>query len=430
MKKCVTVAMAGFGLRGRDYAKYQKNNPDIMKIVAISDPNENRLNDAAKEYNVSKEHCYKTAEEMLEQPRLADILFVTTQDKQHVKQAIAGIEKGYHIMMEKPISPYLDECIAIMEKAHEYNRNVTVCHVMRYTYFYQEIKKAIESGIIGDVKSIQAIENVGYFHQAHSFVRGNWRRSDETSPMILAKSCHDLDLIAWLMNKKCKRVSSFGDLSYFKKENAPEGATKRCLDGCKVQKDCPYDAEKIYVTDSITGVKNGIWKWPCSAVVHEPTVETIYEALKTGPYGRCVYHCDNNVVDHQVVIMEFEDKSTADFTMCAFTTSDGRQIKVMGTLGNIVGNIDTHTVEILPFGKEGKKIDISKLAGDLDGHEGGDMLLVESVMELHQSEDNIKNNLTSIDASIQSHVMAFAAEYSRLNEGVSVDLDKFVNEQL
>lgn len=428
MSKCVTVAIAGFGLRGRDYSAYQIQNPDKMKIIAIADTNKQRLIDAAEKFGVSKENCFNSAEEMLERPQLADVMFVTTQDRQHVPQAIKAIEKGYHIMMEKPISPNLEECLQIQQKAHEHGKVVAVCHVMRYTVFFQKIKEVIMSGKIGDVKSIQALENVGYFHHAHSFVRGNWRRADEASPMILAKSCHDLDLIQWLLDKKCKYISSFGNLSLFKEENAPEGSTDRCLNNCKCQSDCPYDAEKIYVTDSITGVRNGIWKWPCTAVVHNPTEETIYEALRTGPYGRCVYRCDNDVVDHQVVIMEFEGKETATFTMSAFTQSDERHIKIMGTKGDIIADLESCLVKVTPFGKKTEIIDINAIAGDLDGgHSGGDLRLVENIINII-SNNNIGDNLTSIDASVHSHVMALAAEHSRLNNGKSINLDEFIKQ--
>lgn len=207
---------------------------------------------------------------------------------------------------------------------------------------------------------------------------------------------------------------------------APAGSTMKCLDGCAVKVECPYDAEKIYVTDKITGIRNGIWKWPCSALVQNPNEESIYNALRDGPYGRCVYRCDNDVVDHQVVIMEFEDGATADFTMCAFTTSDGRQIKIMGTMGDIEGNIDTMIIRATRFGRDTEIYDINAEAGELSGHAGGDLRLVENVIDII-SQGGMANSLTSIDASVHSHVMAFASEFSRLNNGLSIDLDEFVS---
>lgn len=427
MSKLITVAICGFGLRARDYTNFQELNPGKMKVVAIGETDPKRLEDAAAKFAVEESNCFSSGEELLEQPRLADLILITTQDRQHVPQALKALEKGYHIILEKPISPSLKECLHLQKMAAEYDRSITVCHVMRYTPFFQKIRQILDDQVIGEIVSLQATENVGYFHQAHSFVRGNWRRSDEASPMILAKSCHDMDLIRWLIGKECERVSSYGSLRHFKKEMAPEGASLRCLNNCKVQKDCPYDAEKIYVTDKTTGIKDGIWKWPCSAVTADPAVETIYAALQDGPYGRCVYHCDNDVVDHQVVNMEFEEGVTASFTMCAFTNSDERELKIMGTKGDIIADLQTNLVSVTPFGQESTIYDISEMAGELSGHAGGDLKMVESVIAI-LSEEISRENLSSIDVSIQSHVMALAAEQSRLNKGESLELLDFIKQ--
>lgn len=430
MNNPVTVAVAGFGLRARDYTKFCRANPDQMRVVAFAELDEKRRQWVNEHFDIAPENQFNTVEEMLAQPRLADLLMIATQDETHVQYALMGLKKGYHIQLEKPISPNLKDCITLREEAKKYDRTITVCHVMRYTVFYQKIHELIESGIIGDVQCIQAMENVGYFHHAHSFVRGNWRRADQASPMILAKSCHDMDLIAWLMGEKCVSVSSYGSLNYFKKECAPEGAAMRCLDGCKVKDSCPYDCEKIYVHNYPTGIKGGIWKWPCSAITEDLTEEGVYQALCTGPYGRCVYHCDNDVVDNQIVMMQFEHGKTASFLMCAFTNSDGRQIKVMGTMGDIIGNIDTHMITVQAFGQEPQVIDTTKLAEDLnglDGHEGGDNMLMVS---LNQAMHEIKagkpvKTLTAIEDSVQSHTMALAAEFSRVNGGIPVNLDAY-----
>lgn len=426
----ITVAVAGFGLRARDYTKFCLENPDQMKVVAFAEQDEKRRQWVNERFDILPENQFCTVEEMLEKPRLADMLMVTTQDESHVKYAMAGLRKGYDILIEKPISPRLEECIALREEAQKHNCSITVCHVMRYTVFYQKIYELIHSGIIGDVQVIRAMENVGYFHQAHSYVRGNWRRSEEGSPMILAKSCHDMDLIAWLMGERCVSVSSYGGLNYFKPECAPEGATLRCLDGCKVKDSCPYDCEKIYVLNYPTGIRGGVWKWPCSAITENLTEEGVYEALRTGPYGRCVFHCDNDVVDNQVVNMQFEQGKTASFVMTGFTNSDGRTIKVMGTRGDIIGSIDTHMITVQEFGKEPVVIDTTKLASNLnglDGHEGGDhMLMVSLNRTLHDRKTGRKaETLTSIAESVQSHTMALASEYSRTHGGMSVNLEEY-----
>lgn len=209
MKRPVTFAVCGFGIRGMEaYSSYQKTHPDEMSIAAVADPDPARRAIAQQEYGVPAARCYETAEALLQQPRLADVLIVATQDRQHVEQAIPAMEKGYHLVLEKPISPSLRECIALREKAHETNRAVIVCHVLRYTQFYGTVKQLLAEGAIGRIEAIEAAENVAYWHYAHSYVRGNWRRTDAASPMILAKSCHDMDILRWLVGAPCKRVSS------------------------------------------------------------------------------------------------------------------------------------------------------------------------------------------------------------------------------
>ena len=418
MDKVITIAVAGYGLRGQCYSQYTLEHPESMKVVAVADIVREKV-DAAKElFHLPEEMCFDSAEEMLKQPQLADLMFICTQDRQHVPMALEALERGYHVMTEKPISPDVEECIQLQRKAHELGKVVTVCHVLRYSPFYQKVKEVMESGQLGEIRNISAHEDVGYFHQAHSFVRGNWRNSIETSPMILAKSCHDMDLIQWLMGQRCEHISSFGSLSHFKADKAPEGATE-------MQEECPYDAEKIYITNKKTGVRDNHGGWPCNALCVNPTEENVYEAIKTGPYGRCVYHCDNDVVDHEVVNMEFENGATATFTMTGFTKNTRRTIRVMGTLGELEGDCVEGIIKVKVFGREQDEvIDVSKLLVGHVGHAGGDTRLVDNIIDILRSGD-LQNNLTSIDASVHSHVMAMAAEESRLNHGKSVSIKEF-----
>lgn len=207
MNQPITFAICGFGNRGRDaYAVYQKTHPDLMKIVAVADPVPQRLAAARQEYGVDPALCFDSAEALLARPRLADVMIIATQDRQHVPEALAALDLGYHLLLEKPISPELSDCMALLDKAHATGRLVMVCHVLRYTAFYSRLKELIDQGVVGVIQTLDAVENVGYYHQAHSFVRGNWRSSEETSPMILAKSCHDMDIIRYLMGERCVRV--------------------------------------------------------------------------------------------------------------------------------------------------------------------------------------------------------------------------------
>lgn len=430
MSQIITCAIAGLGNRGNDvYGNYQFVSPEEMKVTAIADLMPEKREAAMKRYQLPEERCFPTAEEMLKQPKLADVMVISTQDRQHVEQAVRALEKGYHVLCEKPISPDPNECKRLRDAAHRYQRIVAVGHVLRYTPFYSKIKELIDIGAIGEVVSIQAMEQVTYWHQAHSYVRGNWRRTDETSPMILAKSCHDLDIFVWLLGKQCKKVSSYGGRYLFRKEKAPEGAAKRCLDGCKAKEGCPYDAEKIYITNQRTGIRTVIKEgrkgddaWPCCVLSpNDLSEEAIRKALETGPYGRCVYACDNDVVDHQVVNMEFEDGITVDFQMTAFTGEGGRTIHVCGTKGDIKGNLGKNKVILTQFGKTPECFNVAQ--GDMSGHAGGDNRLIHDFLETVRKGVGEKELRTGIDVSIQSHLIAYAAEESRRNDGKTICLD-------
>ena len=424
MQKPITVAIAGCGSRGKDtYAPLAERFPDKMKIVAAADIDPAKLEDVKNRYHVPAENCFASAEEMLAQPKLADVMFICTMDKQHVRQAIPALRLGYDLVLEKPISPDLDECREIIRVANECGRKVIVCHVLRYTPFYNKLKELLDSGVIGEIVNVNAFENVGYWHQAHSFVRGNWRNDQETSPMILQKSCHDMDILLWLTGKKLKSVSSYGNTYLFRADKAPEGSALRCQD-CKVRANCPFDAEKIYITDEATGVAHGHNGWPCDVVTLHPTVESVREALKTGPYGRCVYHCDNNVVDHQIVNMEMEDGSTINFTMCAFTAKGGRFTRVMGTRGDIVADMAKNTIQINRFGEEPELIDVTKLTDDFAGHGGGDSRMVEEFLDHLITGEAPTIRTTSLERSIESHFAALAAEKSRKEGGRVVELSE------
>ncbi len=430
----IKVALAGLGSRGKDvYAQAAKLYPDKMEIVAIADIDPVKVKMVAQDFGIPADKCFTSAEEMLKEDRLADVMFITTQDRQHVGHAIPALRKGYHLLLEKPISPDLDECREIVKVAKECNRKVVVCHVLRYTPIYRKVKELLDSGKIGDVVSIMAVENVGWFHMAHSFVRGNWANSDTTSPMILQKCCHDMDLYLWLANKKCQSVSSYGSTYLFKEENAPEGCTERCLDGCKVKDTCPFNAEMIYLDSDVTGYRTGHRGWPLNVVAAVPTEESLMEALKTGPYGRCVYHCDNNVVDHQVVNLNMTDGTTMSFTMCGFSSSIARYAKFFGTKGEMIVDMEDDPeksyIETNLFGKKvvHERIHVADLSDDFSGHGGGDNVMVEEFMDILLGNIEESTSITSLEKSVESHYCALAAEQSRLNGGAVVDLDTLRN---
>ncbi len=417
-----TVVIAGAGSRGRlTYAPYSKQFPGEMKLVAAAEKIPERLREIRQDYGLSEEQCFSTVEEMFAQPKMADMAFICTQDADHVRHACLALEKGYDLLLEKPVAGDVDACRKLLEKAEELGRSVTVCHVLRYAPFYQKLKSILEEGVLGQIISIQASENVGYWHQAHSFVRGNWRNSGETSPMILQKCCHDMDLLVWLTDSRCKRISSMGSRSHFREENAPEGAPRYCMEGCPVKEQCPYDAEKIYITDEVTGYDAKGAGWLQNAVMVQPTREGLLETLRTSPYGRCVYRCDNDVVDNQSITMEMENGVTVGFHMCGLNRNNYRAIHIMGTKGDITGNLEEELLVLHQFGgkEETLRIDVRETAS---GHSGGDFGMLHDMFEARSQG---RATLTSLRQSLESHYMALAAEQSRLSGGAMIDLREF-----
>jgi len=412
--KQITVAIAGCGSRGLDtYAACQSRYPEKMKIVAAADIRPEKLRQMQKMHGLSDSQCYRSAEEMLEAGRLADVMLICTPDRLHYSEAMEALRLGYHLLLEKPFAETEQECREIERFAVEQGRHVAVCHVLRYTVFYQKLKELIDAGVVGEIASIQASEQVGYFHQAHSFVRGNWRSAALSTPMILQKCCHDMDILLWLAGKRCLRVSSFGSLRHFRPEFAPAGAPARCTDGCPAADECPYNAETIYMSR----VRAGETDWPLNILTPYPTEETVMEALKTGPYGRCVYHCDNDVVDRQVVNLELEDGVTVSFSMCGFTRHINRTILIMGTRGQIWGDLREKIIRVNVFGRPEEVIDIASLTNDFSGHSGGDARMLEEFLDLAAGESSGRSALSSISVSLESHLVALAAERSRLAGG-------------
>jgi len=411
-----TIAIAGLGSRGREAYARCAVELDIA-IVAVADTDAERVREAAAAFGIPADRCFLSADELLKQDKLADALLVCTQDENHYDTSTRAIRKGYHLLLEKPIATTEAHCAEIARVATEHERCVVVCHGMRYSPLYRKIKEVIDSGEIGEVVTINAFEGVGYYHHAHSFVRGAWRNSVESSPMILAKCCHDVDMLIWLTGKRVKNVSSFGGLYYFRKEKAPEGAAERCIAGCLAKESCPYDAERIYFTDEVSGIDHGNNRWPANVLAKPVTVDSIRQALETGPYGRCVFNSDNDVVDHQVVNIEFENDITAHLTMTAFTPVVKRMIKVMGTLGMIEGDTWDNAVKTSIFGGEVRDEEIiNDVVGEFDNHGGNDVRLFKAFARLLTTGESDKY-LTSIDRSVESHLVCFAAERSRLNGG-------------
>ena len=413
MKKPITMVIGGLGVRGYEvYASYAYRHPQNVTVVAVADPDPEKRAAAKERFHLPDSACYPDMETLLQQ----------TQDRQHIAHALPALEKGYHLLLEKPISPDVQACIALRDTAHRCGRVVAVAHVLRYTEIFSAVKQLLQQGAIGKLIHMDLIENVAYWHFAHSYVRGNWRRAEETSPMILAKSCHDMDILRWLADAPCESLSSVGGLSVFTGKNAPTGAADRCLN-CAVERSCPYSARRIYLENEKTGVLHGNTDWPCSVLDDHPTEQSITRALAEGPYGRCVYACDNDVADHQCVSMAFENGVCATFTVTAFTAECCRSLRAMGSLGELEIDMLNNRIMVRRFGEAEEVLNLEKIRDKFAGHGGGDDRMMDAFVEM--LADGGTAPKTSIDVSVDSHIMAMAAEHSRLCGGQNVRLRDF-----
>lgn len=404
----------GAGSRGCIYGSWAHRHN--IEIAAIAEIRPDRLAHAAKEWNVPAEQCFTNTADLFALGKIADAAIIATMDRDHYGHVMQALDCGYDILLEKPISPSAKECIEIEEKANALGRKITVCHVLRYTNFFGALKDIIDSGELGKVIAIKHSENIGNFHMAHSFVRGNWRNDTLSSPIIMQKSCHDLDILLWLTGSHCTKVAAFGGLSYFKEENAPAGSAARCLD-CPVAEHCRFDARKAYLP--ILG------QWPADVVCLEQTEEALMEALRTGPYGRCVYRCDNNVCDHMSIIMEFENGITATFSLTAQTSACHRNIHIMCEDGEI--EADDGKRQIIVRRHIANQVEtfterVINVRTNASGHGGGDAGIMEDFSaSLTQTSTDSRS---SISKSVESHLMACAIEEARLT-GTVVDLAAF-----
>lgn len=397
------VAVIGAGDRGSLYAELTSIQSDEFEVVAVAEPIKERREKFVKQHGIT--NAFHSWEEMLEAKIACDVMFVATQDRQHFHPTIAALDAGYHVLVEKPLSPDFDECIQMVKKAKESNKLLMLCYVLRYTPFFQQIKNMIDERKIGDVTHISIDMDVAYWHQAHSFVRGNWRNSLETSPMLLAKSCHDMDILTFLLRQSPIAISSFGALTHFREENAPEGASLRCTDDCKAEPDCPFSAIKIYLGENTD--------WPVHTISTDTSYESRKHAIETGPYGRCVYHCDNDVVDHQTVNLYYEDRMTATIMMNAFTKKLTRQVRVLGTKGELYGDMNANELilKAFDFEKDDEKIEITLPQHGL--HAGGDYSLLIHMAEHIRNYDQLDLDDYYHDL-LQSHYLVKLAEQSRL----------------
>lgn len=421
--KILTVSILGVGARGGEaYGRYIYKCSNKFKITALCDVSSERLEKYGKAFDVCEENRFLKEDEFFAKKR-SDVILIATMDQDHVRMAERALDLGYDVLLEKPITNEPSELVSLVKKTEQTGKVVMVCHVLRYTVMMTKIKEVLDSGEIGRLIAIEDTENVGFWHQAHSFVRGNWRNTKETSPMIMQKCCHDLDLLQYFASSRCESVSSMGSLAFFKKENQPEGASDRCH-GCKLIDSCVYSAKKIYIEEwNSRGRPENAWPMNVITDAYPLTEEAMWTAIKNGPYGRCVFACDNDVVDNQTVVMTFENGITATLKMEAFTKKGGRDMRFYGTKGELILDEQGDTITLSRFFGEDQVWKISELTDDLEGHGGGDHRMIDKLYEvLTKGNDNVD---TAIANSVESHYMALASEESRLLGGTPIKIAKY-----
>lgn len=415
----VRAIIVGAGHRAFAYANYALTNPDKLKIVGVADPNKWRRDLAVKTFGFSPERCYENAEQLATVPVFADAVINGTMDAEHVPTSLPLLRAGYDILLEKPFAVNEDEMRELADTAEKYNRKVMICHVLRYAPFYKAIKEKLLSEEIGEIINMQTVEHVSYHHMAVGFVRGKWRSKEACkTSMLLAKCCHDLDLIMWLMGKDPESVAAFGGIYLFKEEMAPKGAGTRCLVDCPIEEECQYSARKHYIDHPH---RWSFYVWDSLEQIENPSIEQKIESLKTdNPYGRCVYKCDNDVVDHQSVIINFENGSTVTHNMIGGASRPQRSIHIVGTKGEIQGVFDEskfviRKIDTRPGKEYSEEIVDLNLSGDMTGafggHGGGDIRLAADFVNFISGKP-YSISCTTIKDSINGHLAVYKADRS------------------
>jgi predicted dehydrogenase len=414
----VTAVVVGAGHRGLLYASYAQTHPDELRIVGVADPRELRRHRVAQLYGLPAERCYDSAERLAQGPKIADVVINGTMDHQHVPTALPLLASGYDMLLEKPFATSEDEMWRLVKAARRHTSKVIVCHVLRYTPFYAAIRQQVLDGAVGEILNIQTIEHVSYHHMAVGFVRGKWRkRSESHSSMLMAKCCHDLDLIAWVKSGVSPRaVASFGGNQQFGPERAPPGSGTRCLVDCSIEANCLYSARKHYIDHP---ERWSFYVWESLEHIERPTIEDKIRSLETdNPYGRCVWQCDMDVVDHQSVLIEFADGTTATHNMVGGASRPSRAIHILGTEGEIQGVFEerrfvVRRIDPRPGHEYSEQVVDLDVRGDMHGafggHGGGDMRMVADLIRIVRGE-RPSISTTELADSVAGHLIGFSAD--------------------
>jgi predicted dehydrogenase len=430
MTKPIELVLIGAGGRGAHaYASYAFANPGAVRFTAVAEPDPIRRTRFAQEHDLDEGQCFESWEELLAKGQLAQGVIIATQDQMHVEPAIQAMDLGYDVLLEKPMADSLEGCVALAQAAERTGRQLQICHVLRYTPFWRTLHDVIRSGRLGEIVTVEHRENVAYYHMAHSFVRGNWRNKALSTPMILAKCCHDLDLLVWNLEDPVARLASFGSLKHFRSENVGPEIPARCTDGCPIEQECPYSAVGIYLNGRLLPGDRVLAEgetappsWPLMAMTHDMSWEGRKRALEEGPYGRCVYRCDNDVVDHQTVMMETESGASVTLIMHGHSSEEHRSMRYDGSRATLRARFGHHS-EIAIYDHGAKEPEIVPIPEGryASGHGGGDWATMEAFVGLLRGESE---GLTDVRTSLESHLLAFAAEEARLT-GQVMDMGEY-----
>lgn len=425
MARPVELVLIGAGNRGaKAYAPFALDHSDQARFVAVVEPDPVRRERFAQAHRISPERRFASWEDWLARHQPADGVLICTPDRLHAAPAIAALEAGYDVLLEKALAPTLEECVRLVQTAERTDRQLQICHVLRYTPFFSRLHAILESGRLGDIVTVEHRENVAYWHMAHSFVRGNWRNSALSSPMILSKCCHDLDILAWNLGRPCERLSSVGSLVHFRVENAGPAIPARCTDGCPIEPECPFSTIGLYLEQRPSGGRavgeTPRAPWPVAVLTDDPSDEGVLRALRTGPYGRCVYRCDNDVVDHQVVTMAFAGGASVILAMHGHSHEEYRSMRYDGTRATLRGRFGSTTALTIHDHRTGRVEEVA-LEPALGGHGGGDYGLMAAWVRTLRGEEAPR---TDARGALESHLLAFAAEESRLG-GAMIEMGEY-----
>ncbi len=416
-KAPVDAVLVGAGRRGfRNFGGYALEHPGDLRIIAVAEPNDALRDRFARAHDIPSELAFRSWEDLAGRPRLAPALINASNDTTHYASTMAAMESGYQVLTEKPVAVTPEHCVSLARTADRLGADVWVCHELRNTDYFGAVREIVRSGRLGEIVHVGHRENVSYWHMAHSFIRGNWSNEATSGPMILTKCCHDFDILYWIFGIRVKRLSSFGALRHYRPERAPHpDVPERCTDGCPVEDECPFYAPRIYLGDRM-----GLLAGTVSPL--DASRAGVKRGLQTGPYGECVYRAGSDVVDHQVVSMETEDGLTVTLTMHGHSHVEGRSMRYDGSRATLIGDFSDPEPDIVVHDHLTETSERTVPYASA-GHGGGDERLMAAFVRAVRDGD--RSGVSPVQEALQSHLLAFAAEESRLNGGVLIDMDEY-----